>query len=848
MRLSTWLWGTLAVQLLSAALFLSGFVLPRQVVTETSPPLTSGRSAADAAGAPAGSDEGAGVPAAQRYGGHKVVLVIVDALRYDMVVGDARRLRSLGGKGWLLRSESPTTTAQRLRAMTTGGVPAYMELGTAFNSDEVLQDSLLRQLRLHERSAAVLGDDTWVALYPEAGGYWAHAGVYPSFNVWDLDTVDSGVKESLRDLYVEDVGGGGRDGRRSTVSLKYDFNVLHLLGVDHAGHRYGPRHPEMDRKLEETDVFLQHLTDRVLSRLPRGERTMLLVIGDHGMTEDGQHGGGTALEVATVLHLRAFGDAAWDGASPHDGADARAELEQVDLVPTLALLLGVATPHGNLGLPSRAVLRHACLGCTHAEERRRYVAALLGCARQVVAGLEAEAACAAAAVDSARRELDAAAVEAAAWLAAVDERGDGEGEGTGSVVLAERGEGVARALEGVVRAAKAAARESLATMRPSLLYAGVAAAALPVAGWWASSVSDVPRCCGEDGGGGGTWSAVPLLLPALLAVALSSNSYVVREESVVGFLLVTGMLAAAARGGSAASSIALTGAAAACRGLPGVLSRTQRAFGTHALTVSLPVHDVNGVAEVFVVALLPLLGLFWFAVRRGAAPLARRGLRLAPLYGCILLHFACKAAETPGGGAEAAADQYRVVGRLAATAAWCVAAAGWAAGWTSDVWAAAAMATGPRSGPVWLLLRFAVDALERAPAVAVGGGSGRGALLYLTGWLGFFCTGHQAVISAIDFGSAFVGFDRLHHTLQGVVLVVFNTFAPLLVDHARPSGLVLSSILVTTGAFFAAAHHRQHLMVWEVFAPRMLFAAAAAPLVTLAAIVADARGRRQTGA
>ena len=65
---------------------------------------------------------------------------------------------------------------------------------------------------------------------------------YPSFDVWDLDTVDRGVERQIFDELK-----------------KKDWKLLiaHCLGVDHAGHRYGPNHQEMKRKLKEMDVFVR---------------------------------------------------------------------------------------------------------------------------------------------------------------------------------------------------------------------------------------------------------------------------------------------------------------------------------------------------------------------------------------------------------------------------------------------------------------------------------------------------------------------------------------------------------------------------------------------------------------
>lgn len=65
---------------------------------------------------------------------------------------------------------------------------------------------------------------------------------------------------------------------------KDDWNILvaHYLGVDHAGHRYGPNHPEMTRKLNETNNRLE----KIIQMLPPD--VLLYVVGDHGMTENGK--------------------------------------------------------------------------------------------------------------------------------------------------------------------------------------------------------------------------------------------------------------------------------------------------------------------------------------------------------------------------------------------------------------------------------------------------------------------------------------------------------------------------------------------------------------------------------
>lgn len=84
-----------------------------------------------------------------------------------------------------------------------------------------------------------MGDDTWVGLYPNK---FKKSFPYPSFNVKDLDTVDNGVWAHLF---------------KEIENNDFDLLVGHFLGVDHCGHRYGPNHEEMARKLSEMNDVIR---------------------------------------------------------------------------------------------------------------------------------------------------------------------------------------------------------------------------------------------------------------------------------------------------------------------------------------------------------------------------------------------------------------------------------------------------------------------------------------------------------------------------------------------------------------------------------------------------------------
>lgn len=268
----------------------------------------------------------------------KVVLLIIDALRYDFVAWNEnltspnvsfhqnklpvvkQALKNHPDRTRLYKfiADPPTTTMQRLKGLTTGSLPTFIDAGSNFATEEINEDNIIDQAS--SAGIVFMGDDTWMGLYPNR--FLRHFP-YPSFNVWDLDTVDRGVKDQIFDeLKMKD----------------WSLLVAHTLGVDHCGHRYGPNHPEMERKLNEMNYLIGRLIEEIEND------TMLIVVGDHGMTSTGDHGGDSRAEVEAAMFVysrvpilgKKFGEI-------------EARVHQIDLVPTLASILGIPIPFSSLG-------------------------------------------------------------------------------------------------------------------------------------------------------------------------------------------------------------------------------------------------------------------------------------------------------------------------------------------------------------------------------------------------------------------------------------------------------------------------------------------------------------------
>lgn len=348
-----WVW-LLCIHAVGIAYFTSGFLLTRLVLDEKSHCAVNPVEATVTQDAKILSNwKGAGTV----EGGcwhpktfERAVVVIIDALRYDFTVpveDDAEFHNAFpflyetavkSPNNAFLRpfiADPPTTTLQRLKGLTTGTLPTFIDMGSNFAGTAIEEDNLLLQLRDAGKKIVHLGDDTWDALFPD----YFEANIsraYDSFNVWDLHSVDNGVLEHIFPLVKPERKG------------EWDLLIGHLLGVDHAGHRYGPAHAAMTAKLRQMDEFIRNLAAEI------DEDTVLIVMGDHGMDPKGDHGGESEDEIEAALWMYSkkpvFGRTQPGFVTPPSTAKER-PANQIDLVPTLALLMGIPIPYNNLGAP-----------------------------------------------------------------------------------------------------------------------------------------------------------------------------------------------------------------------------------------------------------------------------------------------------------------------------------------------------------------------------------------------------------------------------------------------------------------------------------------------------------------
>ncbi|RHY80940.1 hypothetical protein DYB26_003218 [Aphanomyces astaci] len=280
----------------------------------------------------------------------RLVFVVIDALRADMVLGNAainhhgedlslfmpytaHLATSDLTVAYVAQAGVPTVTMPRLKALTTGKQPAFIDVLRNFNSKALDDDNIMRTL--HQATSGFFTTDTIF--------------------------VDSNVTRHLHEELDPTMA--------HSNSRDWDVLVLHYLGVDHVGHIDGPHSSSMRHKLGEMDAVVrsihnairaQDIVRQASNQQPDGCRGLV------GMTNTGNHGG-ASVEESSALLLFVMPPT---NATDHDEArtftkSSRKEsfrwALQVDLVPTLAALFGVAIPTTNTGKMLNHVLHAAGL-------------------------------------------------------------------------------------------------------------------------------------------------------------------------------------------------------------------------------------------------------------------------------------------------------------------------------------------------------------------------------------------------------------------------------------------------------------------------------------------------------
>jgi hypothetical protein len=283
----------------------------------------------------------------------RVVIVVIDGLRVDV----SRRLPYLnelrrGGIDAVAASGYPTWSRPNYVNILTGVPPALSGVRTNHFHGVVTLDSLMDRVRDQPvPMRAGFGSDyspvPSLFLRPRSDGPIVPPLLEPDPEMTDSELTDEeaaivlrraiklDVRSDFDDTHYEPWPGGFREAASTVIATGDGLAVLLVGAVDAAGHAYGGDSPEYAAAAFEVDAALRD----VLAGLDLAQDA-LIVVADHGHSDNGGHGG-LEPEVVEVPFILV-------GAGIVPGA-ALTDAQLSDVAPTAAALLGLPAPGHGIG-------------------------------------------------------------------------------------------------------------------------------------------------------------------------------------------------------------------------------------------------------------------------------------------------------------------------------------------------------------------------------------------------------------------------------------------------------------------------------------------------------------------
>jgi hypothetical protein len=297
---------------------------------------------------------------------NKVVWVVFDAMRADMIIGNTKNAPFTSGelvqKGkiqfYKAYAHPPTITFAHVKSLMTGRLPHMLDAFSNLVFDqsnsnesapsndtytteeqekmtEMVGDSLLYRMKRASKRIVVYADLLWFYMFPKKYYFEGRSENLDTFYILNTDTVDTNITRHLPNEFK---------------NQDFDMLLLHFMGLDHVGHVQGI---QMLNSVQFQEKALQ--LDRVLSEIYANitDDTLLLLCSDHGMNNKAQHGSGAKSETESFF---AFINKQYN-TSTHQSYLNTHTVNQIDIVPTMAMLMGIEIPKNNLGRIIPGVIR-----------------------------------------------------------------------------------------------------------------------------------------------------------------------------------------------------------------------------------------------------------------------------------------------------------------------------------------------------------------------------------------------------------------------------------------------------------------------------------------------------------
>lgn len=309
----------------------------------------------------------------KRY--NRVIYLLLDALRMDSSIRTSKRghiynkmdyLYSIKNKFHALSvSGVPTETGARVLGMATGMPGNFLTSALTLQGSSVRVDNMVRQLA-RNGSIAFFGDHEWIDFFPELRDHPHHT----------MDPYGKCEPRKKEDFTIERLLEGVN---------RYDAIVAHLINLDSYGHVYGTEHQMMEKELRIYDNLIREIYEKM------SKDTLLVICSDHGVDNDGAHGGLSTLEMSSVGIFASkdcrFVDVAAIGPetaalrrnhvsrfyqeNPDEimGEEPYVLIHQDDILPTMCYLMGLPIPKTSSGNFIHEIVRDEAAYKTFARQK-----------------------------------------------------------------------------------------------------------------------------------------------------------------------------------------------------------------------------------------------------------------------------------------------------------------------------------------------------------------------------------------------------------------------------------------------------------------------------------------------
>ncbi|XP_049912199.1 GPI ethanolamine phosphate transferase 1 isoform X1 [Epinephelus moara] len=300
----------------------------------------------------------------------RLVLVVADGLRADSLFtllpnGSSRapylrRVMEESGTWGVSHTRVPTESRPGHVALIAGFYEDVSAVAKGWKENPVEFDSVFNETR-----------HTWCWGSPDilpmfakgASGDHVYTHTYPAqeedFASTDASRLDSWVFTQVKSFFQS-----AKSNSSLRASLLEDKNVLflHLLGIDTNGHAHRPMSKEYLDNIGLVDTGVAELVSMVEDFFGHDGRTAYVFTSDHGMTNWGSHGAGHPSETLTPLVVWGAGvHNAHKVTIPQPYNDSflqdwnlehlrRVDVNQADIAPLMASLIGVPFPVNSVGV------------------------------------------------------------------------------------------------------------------------------------------------------------------------------------------------------------------------------------------------------------------------------------------------------------------------------------------------------------------------------------------------------------------------------------------------------------------------------------------------------------------